>query len=229
MFIRKNPLENEPRGLEGTVIDTDTSKKLYTTYVPKDVLENNIYSPTKSVVDIPHDADLNFAQKFIDKDGKFVYCSTKEELVDKLIQFFKINHLPSVFIWEDDIVAMIRERVINEGIKVERMPDEAHVALSHCEYLVSDEGTIILTPYQNQFRPLENFPDFHIVIASKGQVKLNIDHAVSDFILKHQAVFPFIIDISKDDKNVRFVMNKPILLSRGTKKVFVFYCEECCF
>jgi hypothetical protein len=69
--------QNSRKTLEGTELDTDSSKKLYTTYVPKEVLENEIYNHAKTYVEIPHDADLNFAQKFIDKDGKFIYCSDK--------------------------------------------------------------------------------------------------------------------------------------------------------
>lgn len=221
--------QNGRKNLEGTVLDTDTTKKYFTTYIPQDVLENEIQNPVKTYVDIPHDADLNFAQKFIDKDGKFIYATSPIELAEKLIQFLHINHIDNVFIWEEAIISMLRNSFNESNIKVERVIENAKLAISFCECLVADEGNIILNPNQNRFRPLENFPDYHIILASKSQIKLNIEHAVSDFMLKHHDVFPFIIDISLDEKSTRFAMNKPILLSRGTKKVFIFYCEECCF
>ncbi|MFN9319371.1 MAG: hypothetical protein ACK58Q_02180, partial [Chitinophagales bacterium] len=73
MFPNLMPNANSRRNLEGTDLDTDPTKKLFTTYVPQDVLENEIFNHAKSFVEIPHDADLNFAQKFINKDGKFIY------------------------------------------------------------------------------------------------------------------------------------------------------------
>jgi L-lactate utilization protein LutC len=225
--LLNNP--NSRKNLEGTELDTDSTKKLYTTYVPQDVLENEIYNHAKSYVEIPHDADLNFAQKFINKDGKFIYCADKQELGEKLIQFLKLNRLTTVFIWEESLISIFKNNDIENQIKIERVIDHAHVAISYCESLVSDEGNIILNTNQNRFRPLENFPEFHIVLASKSQVKLNIEHAVSDYMLKHHDIFPFLIDISIEERGTRFAMNKPILNSRGTKKVFVFYCEECCF
>ena len=53
--------QNNSKSHEGIELDTDLSKKLYTTYVPRDVLENEIYNHTKTFVEIPHNADLNFA------------------------------------------------------------------------------------------------------------------------------------------------------------------------
>lgn len=220
---------NSRKNLEGTELDTDPTKKLFTTYVPQDILENEIYNPAKTYVEIPHDADLNFAQKFIEKDGKFIFCLDRKELGDKLVQFLRLNDLTSIFIWEESIVNLVKENDHGNEIRIERVIDSAQLAISYCESLVSDEGNIILNTNQNRFRPLDNFPEYHIVLASKVQVKLNIEHAVSDYMLKHHDVFPFLLDISPDEKSTRFAMNKPILNSRGTKKVFIFYCEDCCF
>lgn len=192
--------QNSSKSHEGVELNTDSSKKLYTTYVPRDILENEIYNHTKTYVEIPHDADLNFAQKFIEKEGKFIYCVDKNELKEKLIHFLIMNNLTRAFVWEDSIVRLIKNEQFPSHLKIDRVIDSTNVAISFCEGLVSDEGTIILNPNQNRFRPLDNFPEYHIILASKGQVKLNMDHAVSDFILKHQEVFPFIIDISKEEK-----------------------------
>ncbi|MBL7790493.1 MAG: hypothetical protein JNL75_11750 [Chitinophagales bacterium] len=229
MFSNLLHNKNKPQGLEGHELDTDLTKKMYTTYVPQDVLENEIYNHAKTYVEIPHDADLNFAQKFIEKDGKFIYCTTQKELGDKLVQFFKLNDLKTVFLWEESIIPIIKDNDFTNEIRIERVIDNSNIAISYCESLVSEEGNIILNTNQNRFRPLDNFPQYHIILASKSQVKLNIEHAVSDYMLKYHDVFPFLLDISPEEKSTRFAMNKPILNSRGTKKVFVFYCEECCF
>lgn len=230
MHMFHNLLHNSEsnKSLEGRELDTDLTKKMYTTYVPQEVLEKEIYNPVKTYVDIPHDTDLTFAQNFIEKDGKFVYCTNQDELRQKLTQFLNLNQFHTAFLWEESVL-----NFINSGdkgqLKIERVIENAQVAISFCEGLIADEGNIILNANQNRFRPLDNFPEYHILLASKSQIKLNIEHAVSDYILKHPDVFPFILDISPVEKTTRFAMNKPILNSRGTKKVFIFYCEECCF
>ena len=83
---------------------------------PQEVLENEIYNHAKTYVEIPHDADLNFAQKFIEKDGKFIYCTTKQELGEKLIQFIKLNELRTVFLWEESIISLIKESDLTNEI-----------------------------------------------------------------------------------------------------------------
>jgi len=227
MFSKLIPQNKNNKSLVGTVLDTDLNKKGFTTYIPKDVLENEIYNHNIPTVEIPHDIDIVFAQNFIEKEGKFIYCTSKQDLRDKINKFFSNNQFPAAFIWEEETLSFIKSEDISTSFKIERTLDQSQVAISRCESLVADEGSIIINPNQNRFRPLDNFPAYHIILASRSQVKLNIEHAVSDFIHHHSDIFPFIIDLSKEEKNTRFAMNKPVLISRGTKQVIVFYCEEC--
>lgn len=227
MFTNILQSNKSSKSLVGNELDTDISRRNYTTYVPKEVLENEIYNHNRPYVDVPHDCDLTFAQNFINKEGRFVYCISKEELKEKINSFFEINQIKTAFIWEDEIISLLKSENINLKFGVERTIDQAKVAISHCESLIADEGNIIINSNQNRFRPLDNFPEYHLIIASKRQVKINIEHAVSDFMIQHPEVFPFIIDISKEEKSIRFALNKSVLLSRGTKNVIVFYCEDC--
>ena len=229
MFSKKILTSTENKGRVGTVLDTNISKKMFHTYVSQDVLENEIYNHSRSYVEVPHDADLTFAQNFIDKDGKFIYCTNLDEMRQKINQFFTINHINCAFLWEDEILPLLKLDSGEMAYKIERMLGSAKVAITQCESLVADEGSIIINPNQNRFRALEGFPEYHIILASKNQIKLNIEHAVSDYILKHPEIFPFIIDLSKEEKKARFAINKPILSSTGTKKIIIFYCEECSF
>lgn len=227
MFTNILQSNKSNKSLVGTELDTDINRQNFTTYVPKEVLENEIYNHHRSFVEVPHDCDLNFAQNFIQKDGRFVYCISKEELREKLNKFFVINNLKAAFIWEEEILNLLKSDNNALSYNIERTIDVARVAISHCEGLVADEGNIIINSNQNRFRPLEIFPEFHIIIASKKQVKINIEHAVSDFMISRPDEFPFIIDISKEERSIRFALNKSVLLSRGTKNVIIFYCEEC--
>jgi L-lactate dehydrogenase complex protein LldG len=219
----------QSKSLVGTELDTDLTKRNYTTYVPKEVLENEIYNHNRPFVEMPHDIDLTFAQNYIEKDGRFVYCTSQTELIEKLSNFFTINNLTTAFIWEEEVLALLKSSETASSFKIERVIDHAKVAISNCESLIADEGTIVINSNQNRFRTLEVFPEYHIILASKKHVKINIEHAVSDFIIKHPDIFPFIIDIAKEERNTRFALNKPVLISRGTKNVIIFYCEECSF
>lgn len=198
-------------------------------YVSNEVLANEIYATKNQKIELPHDSDLSFAQNFIAKEGKFIYCSDKQDLKEKLNLFFAKNQLNTAFVWEEELVAYFKSGEFESQFKIERMIDHAKIAISGCESLVVDEGNLILNSNQNRFRPLDNFPTYQIVLASKNQLKLNIEHAVADFIKKHPDIFPFIIDLTKEEKTTRFTMNKPILCSRGTKQIIVFYCDECNF
>lgn len=209
------------------VVDV-VSPNQYRSYVSQDQLVNEIFNTEKSYDDIPEDLDISFAQNFNSKGGKFIYCLNAVDLISKLESFLNTNGLTKPFVWEDELYPFLKQK-LNPSFSLERSLDEAKCAISLCESLIAEEGSLIINPNQNRFRPLDGFPNLHIILTSKSNVKQDIDHAVSDFLKKHSDFFPFIIDLSKVEKPTRFASNKPVLNSRGTKQIIVFYCEESIF
>lgn len=200
----------------------------YKSYVSQEQLTKEIFNVEKSYDEVPKDLDINFAQNFNSKGGKFIYCQNSTDLIAKLERFLEINNQNKPFIWEDELYPFLKQN-LKSSFQIERNLDEAKCAISCCESLISDEGSIIINPNQNRFRPLDGFPSLHIILASKSSMKMDIDHAVSDFLKIYSDFFPFIIDLSKVEKPTRFASNKPVLNSRGTKQIVVFYCEESIF
>jgi len=195
------------------------------TYVPQDTLENEILNHQVDFGTVPEDYDLEFLKNFTAKGGKFVYCESKEDFKEKLNIFLTYNEFGKSLVWEENLYDHIKS-FLDPTLKLERMPDEAKVAISTCDYLIADEGSIILNTSQNQFRTLTVFPDLHILIANHSQIRFHLEHAVTDYLRQHQDAFPFLLDLSLEEKPARFAVNKPVLKSRGTKNIIIFYCEE---
>lgn len=229
MFLFKQ--DKEVAHLEEDLIDNlelSVKKTPVNNYVSQEILEKEIFNNTPSFDNIPNDLDISFARSFNAKGGRFVYSSSVEDLASKLQAFLVNNDLARPFLWEDNLAKFIQDNM-QSPVRIERSIDEAKCAISLCEALISDEGGLILNPNQNRFRPLANFPAIHIVLATKSQLCINLEHAVSRFLKLYPDFFPFIVDMSKEDKPTRFASNKPVLNSRGTKQIVLFYCEESIF
>jgi L-lactate dehydrogenase complex protein LldG len=203
-------------------------ERAFNSYVTKEILENEILNNDVNFENLPKDLDLRFAQNFTAKGGKFVYCKDASDLILKIQSFLMSNKFVKPFVWEDNLYSHFKDSFQN-SIQLERNLDEAKCAISLCESLIADEGSLIINPNQNRFRPLEGFPSIHLVIATQTQLKATIEHAVSDFLKTYSDFFPFIIDLSQEEKPTRFASNKPVLNSRGTKQIIVFYCEGSIF
>lgn len=208
------------------LIDSDDTAVIEkNSYVSSDALEKEIRNHAAEFEAVPSDLDLEFAKKFIEKNGLLVYCENQNDFIAKLNSFLLKNEMHSVFIWEDDMIPFLKSN-FDHKIHVERVIDTSKIAISSCESLLADEGNIILNANQNRFRPLDSFPKLHLIIADQRQVKISLEHGVSDYLKKYPDLFPFIIDLAPEEKPARFALNKPVLKSRGTKQIVIFYCDE---
>lgn len=212
--------------LVGTTIEATPSKKMYSTYDYQDSIQKSEQFNVLNNKVLPEDSDVFFAENFTKKGGKFVYCSNKAELFDNLTKFLTVNKLTRSFVWEQELIDVLRGEIKDTKLIFDRQYDISNTAISMCECLVCDEGNILINPFQNNPRPSRVFPNLQIIIASKDQLSVDIEHALFNFSKKYSEPFPFVIDVCNDAKNTRHVANKLVLNSQGTKNIFLFYCEE---
>lgn len=227
-------LKEEKEGLEddsnltlvGKEIDSNPSKKMYSTFEYQESYEKTEkYNLLNNKV-LSEDSDIVFAENFTKKGGRFVYSETKNDLIENLSKFLKINNLNRSFVWEQDLINLLRNEIKDTTLVFDRQYDISNTAISMCECLVCDEGNIIINPLQNNPRPSRVFPNLQIILASKSQLSTDIEHALFSFSKKYSEPFPFIIDVCNEAKTTRHVANKLVLNSQGTKNIFLFYCEE---
>ncbi|WP_369999726.1 LUD domain-containing protein [Winogradskyella sp.] len=149
-------------------------------------------------------ADERFTINFKANGGKFLYCENMEEVKDSFNSILKENQ------WHNDKVFMIDQRLsdlfkdfnLNSTKKV----SESSYFLSTCEYLISDDGSLLISSNQIAEKKLKELPEHFIIYATTSQFVENIGEGLKGIKEKSKTSIPTNITTIKhfktaDDKD----------------------------
>ena len=149
-------------------------------------------------------ADERFTINFKANGGKFLYCENMEEVKDSFNSILAENK------WHDDKVFLIDKRLselfkdfnLNSTKKI----SESSYFLSTCEYLISDDGSLLISSNQIAEKKLIELPEHFIIYATTSQFVENIGEGLKGIKEKSKASIPTNITTIKhfktdDDKD----------------------------
>ena len=133
-------------------------------------------------------ADERFTINFKGNGGKFLYCETMEEVKDSFNSILDENK------WHDDKVFLIDKRLselfkdfhLNSTKKI----SESTYFLSTCEYLISDDGSLLISSNQIAEKKLKELPDHFIIYATTSQFVENIGEGLKGIKSKSKSSIP---------------------------------------
>ncbi len=169
--------------------------------------------------------DIKFVRNFSGKSGRFIFCESHDELIQKLNEFAEKQGFGKICIWEDYTKNWLEEKGFDKKW-VQKNFDGSEAAISLCEGLIAEEGSLMFTAEQATRRTLNVFPPIHIVIAHSKQFKEDIEHGLEEYKFRYDDELPFIFQLGEDVKKYRFINNKPLINAEGTKDVYVFFTDE---
>jgi len=170
------------------------------------------------------DLDVRFAENFVAKNGKFIYCENKEQLVAYINSLKEQNKWNHIFTWD----IRLKEKLSQLGFKQEGesfFMDESDAAISGNFALLANEGAIMLTPDQATNRRLTTFPSHHIILASKKNLRKDLDEAIEDFNKEYIDKLPSLIDLDKENKICK-ANHSRLLNAQGSAELYVFYLDD---
>jgi len=149
-------------------------------------------------------ADERFTINFKSNGGKFLYCEDMSEISDSFNAILEENQ------WHDDKVYIIDERLSSLfkdfKLNVTKQISESTYFLSTCEYLVSDDGSLLICSNQIAEKKLQELPEHFIIYATTSQFIENIGEGLKGIREKSKATIPTNITTIKhfktaDDKD----------------------------
>jgi hypothetical protein len=149
-------------------------------------------------------ADERFTINFKANGGKFLYCENMQEVKDSFNSILIENK------WHDDKVFVIDERLIDLfkdfNLNSTKKISESTYFLSTCEYLISDDGSLLISSNQIAEKKLKELPDNFIIYATTSQFVENIGEGLKGIKEKSKATIPTNITTIKhfktaDDKD----------------------------
>lgn len=177
------------------------------------------------IVDPKIEQDVLFAENFTASGGKFIFADNREEFVDILKQLKAQFKWKDIYYWEDEVKEIL-DGHDSLKIAIGSNLEKSQAAISLCEYIVANDGSIILSSKQASTRGLSVFPDAHIILADASRLVYNLEAGVKKFNKQHGSELPFLIYLSEKSSAENKSSNQLILNATGTKNIYVIFVDE---
>jgi len=178
---------------------------------------DNKFLPKK---DIP--IDESFTIKFNENGGKFLYCEKLDEFYVFLQQILDENN------WSDKMALVLNEK-LNEKFKdfewkTTDSVKKGHFFFTTCEYLIANDGSILISSNQIAEKKLNELPKNFIVFATTSQIVQTIGEGLHGIKAKNKKNIPTNITTIKHFK----VVDDDNFLSYGSssKNLYLLLLED---
>ena len=168
----------------------------------KDASEDDIQHRERSkyMPELKLPADERFTINFKANGGKFLYCEDLQEVKQNLDKILAENQ------WTDKKVLMYDKRLMelfrDFSLNTTKSSQESAFFLSTCEYLISDDGSLLISSNQIAEKKLRELPDNFVIYATTSQFVENIGEGLRGIKSKNREKIPTNITTIKHFKTV---------------------------
>ena len=130
--------------------------------------------------------DDSFVQNFIQKGGKFLYCTHQEDVNQNLLNIINENHWEKIVCINDDlkkVLTIIDTESITEI-------DNDYPFFTNCEHLISEDGSILFSSEQVREKKIVDLPEHFIVYAKTSQLVRNKSECMMGLKKNYQKGYP---------------------------------------
>ncbi len=178
---------------------------------------DNKFLPKK---DIP--IDESFTIKFNENGGKFLYCEKLDEAYVFLQQILDENN------WSDKMALVLNEKLKEKfkdfEWKTTNSVKKGHFFFTTCEYLIANDGSLLISSNQIAEKKLNELPKNFIVFATTSQIVQTIGEGLHGIKAKNKKNIPTNITTIKHFK----VVDDDNFLSYGSssKNLYLLLLED---
>ncbi|MDT0559325.1 LUD domain-containing protein [Ichthyenterobacterium sp. W332] len=143
--------------------------------------------------------DERFTINFKANGGKFLYCENMQEVNDSLTAIIQENE------WVDKDVLIIDDRLndlfTSANLKPTKNTYSSTYFFSTCEYLISDDGSLLISSNQIAEKKLKELPENFVIYATTSQFVENIGEGLKGIKSKNKSKIPTNITTIKHFKS----------------------------
>jgi L-lactate dehydrogenase complex protein LldG len=168
--------------------------------------------------------ELKFAEEFARLQGKFIYCTGKQELTENLLALAAHKEWNHVYCQTPTLLnafKLAQLPFINKGDM-----HEADAAITDCEYLVARTGTMVLSAAQPSGRALPVYTPVHLVIAYTHQLVFDLKDAINRLKDRYNGELPSAISFASGPSRTADIEKTLVVGVHGPKEVYVFLVDE---
>lgn len=183
-------------------------------------------SPDSVLVPPSSETEEHFAREFIELGGKFVYCPSETELIEKLQSLFQARGWSAISCPDTEW----KDRVQATGITVLDYlpsPDEQEVeaCVTGCEWLIARTGSIMISSAQKEGRTTSIYPLVHLVIARAEQLVPDLSHAFTALKKKYPEGLPSMINLTTGPSRTADIEKTLVVGVHGPGEILCFFLD----
>lgn len=144
------------------------------------------------------EADVIFAKNLNKEGGRFFYCENLEKMQKTLKKLIAHLKLSKIYCYEKEIQNNLKKL----GITFEsNNPKNCDAILTTCEYIIANQGKILLSSKQMGKYNIKELPNQLIVLSYTSQIALRINDAMRGLTNKYKTKIPSHITTVGNEKN----------------------------
>ena len=174
----------------------------------------------------PLSDEERFAENFIQLGGKFVFCTSKEELLDNLVTLHENRGWKKMLCSDEQLLADIRSNRLEIALPANDNPEDAEACITGCELLVARTGSVILSSRQHMGRTSSVFYPVHIIVGYTSQVVPDIAQAIDTIKKKYGSNLPSMINLNTGPSRTADIEKTLVVGVHGPGEVFCFLVND---
>jgi L-lactate utilization protein LutC len=139
----------------------------------------------KEEINLP--LDEMFVDNFLKNEGKFLYCTTQEEVNQNLKNILLENNWETVLCTEADLSKLL---FIVESNSTEKQENSKIPFFTYCEQLIAENGSILFSSNQISETKLKDLPIHFVVFAKTSQIVKDRNEALSNIKRNYKKNIP---------------------------------------
>ena len=176
-----------------------------------------------TVVAAKDELPIEFAQNFLKVGGKFVYCSSPEELVANLTALQQQYGWEKLFCREPLMIDFLQQNNFHE-LDFDNLAD-CEVSVTGCEKLIARTGSILISSAQASGRATSVYAPVHICIAFADQIVYDIYEGLN-YMQQSKEKLPSFITLATGPSRTEDIEKTLVTGVHGPKEVFCFWVEK---
>jgi L-lactate dehydrogenase complex protein LldG len=166
---------------------------------------------------------IEFAQKFTELLGKFVYCANEQELIAQLNALMIAKGWNKIYSKETDWLSTLRPLQF-DPVTTDDLA-ECDAAITLCSHLVARTGTIVLSSKDASGRTASVYAPIHICIAYADQLVYDISDSLVHFKNNPEG-FPSMISFATGPSRTADIEKTLVVGVHGPKEVYCFLIDN---
>jgi len=143
---------------------------------------------SKYMPEIELPIDERFTINFKANGGKFLYCENQNEVNQNFMNILDENG------WQDKEVMILDDRLTEKfdafKLKTTRRPSDANYFFTTCEYLISNDGSLLISSHQIAEKKLKDLPTNFVIFATTSQFVETISEGLRGIKDKNREKIP---------------------------------------